>query len=123
MREKLVTILAIAVAVMGGVHIVATFTPLISGGLEVLPQARQNAMIYMSLMCGALLIVCGLLVFLLYNRVKEHSFLRLPYRIILVALVVDGITAVGFMSHNPFAWVVFVLIICLAIVTSYQDRK
>ena len=123
MREKLVTILAIAVAVMGGVHIVATFTPLISGGLEVLPQARQNAMIYMSLMCGVLLIVCGLLVSLLHNRVKEHSFLRLPYRIILVALVVDGITAVGFMSHNPFAWVVFVLIICLAIVTSYQNRK
>lgn len=113
MREKLVTILAIAVAVMGGVHIVATFTPLISGGLEVLPQARQNAMIYMSLMCGVLLIVCGLLVSLLHNRVKEHSFLRLPYRIILVALVVDGITAVGFMSHNPFAWVVFIIIICL----------
>ncbi|MDO4819761.1 MAG: hypothetical protein Q3994_05230 [Prevotella sp.] len=123
MRERLVTIFAIAVAVMGGVHIVATFTPLISGGLEVLPQARQNAMIYMSLMCGALLIVCGLLVSLLHNRVKEHSFLCLPYRIVLITLVVDGIAAVGFMSHNPFAWAVFVLIICLAIVTSYQNRK
>ena len=117
MKDKLTTFLAIAVAVMGVIHIIATFTPLISGGLEVLPHARQNAMIYMSLMCGALLIVCGSLVAMLHNKVREHSFLRMPYTIILLALVADGIAAVGFMTHNPFAWAVFVLIACLAITT------
>lgn len=38
MTSKLTTILAIAIAVMGVVHIIATFTPLIGGGLEQLPH-------------------------------------------------------------------------------------
>ena len=36
-----------ALATMGVIHIVATFTPLINGGLELLSPAKQQAMIYM----------------------------------------------------------------------------
>ncbi len=117
MKDKLTTILAIAIAVMGVVHIIATFTPLIGGGLEQLPLDTRKAMTYMSLMCGTLLVVCGLLVSLLHGKVHEHSFLRVPFTIIIIALVIDGIAAIGFMTHNPFAWAVAVLISCLAATT------
>lgn len=123
MKDKFITLLALAIAVMGVVHIIATFTPLIGGGLEVLPQAKHNAMIYMSLMCGALLIVCGLLASMLYGKVKEYPFLHKPFVIIIIALIADGITAVVYMSHNPFAWVVFVLIACLAVTSSIHRKS
>lgn len=113
MKDKLVKTLAVAIAVMGVVHIIATFTPLIDEGLENLTQAKHNAMTYMSLMCGTLLIVCGLLVFTFHSIVMEHSFLKTPYRIIVLALTANAITAVAYMPHNPFAWIVFVLIASL----------
>lgn len=116
MKDKLIRILAIAIAMMGVIHIIATFTPLISGGLETLTPAKQNAMIYMSLMCGMLLIVCGLLAALLCDKVKEYSFLRKPFLVISLALLADGIAAVVFMPHNPFAWVIFALIVCFEFV-------
>jgi hypothetical protein len=45
---KYVRIIAMAVATMGAIHIAATFTPLINGGLEVLSTAKQQAMTYIS---------------------------------------------------------------------------
>ena len=117
MKDKLTTFFAIAIAVMGVIHIIVTFTPLISDGLQLLPEAKQQAMTYMSLMCGTLLIVCGLLVAMLHGKVRRHSFLRVPFTIIIIALVIDGIAAIGFMTHNPFAWAVAVLISCLAATT------
>lgn len=121
MKDKLTRILSIAIAVMGVVHIVATFTPLI--GIDQLPETKQNAMTYMSLMCGAMLIVCGLLISMLHGKLKAHSFLRMPYMIILVALLTDGIAAVAFMFHNPFAWALFILILCVVINHFIKNRK
>ena len=112
-----------AVATMGVVHIAATFTPLINGGLEVLSPAKQQAMTYMSLMCGMLLIVCGLLVAMLHSKVKEHPFLRRPYIVIYGALSVDGIAAVAYMPHNPIAWMVLTLVSSLAIDIFYDCKE
>ena len=120
---KTIRIFAMAIATMGVIHIVATFTPLINGGLEVLSPAKQQAMTYMSLMCGMLLIVCGLLIAMLHKKVKEYPFLRRPYMLIYGALSVDGIAAVAFMPHNPFAWLVFIFICCLIILFFYYDKK
>ena len=72
--------IGLAVAAMGVIHIAATFTPLINGGLEVLSPAKRQAMTYMSLMCGILLIVCGLLIAMLHVEVKEHPFLQIIHR-------------------------------------------
>ena len=115
-----VRMIAMAIAIMGVIHIAATFTPLINGGLEVLSVAKQQAMTYMSLMCGMLLIVCGLLVAMLHNKVKEHPFLHRPYMLIYGALSIDGILAVVFMPHNPFAWMVLILVGGLDILVTYS---
>ena len=123
LKNRIITFLSIAIAIMGIIHVIATFTPLIGAGLELLPQTKHNAMIYMSFMCGMLLIVCGLLVATLHSKVKEYSFLRLPYKILLIALFIDGITSVAFMPHNPFAWMIFILIACLGIISVWDNRK
>ena len=117
---KYIRIIAMAVATMGIIHIAATFTPLINGGLEVLSPAKQQAMTYMSLMCGMLLIVCGLLIAMLHEKVKEHPFLLRPYMLIYGALSVDGISAVAFMPHNPFAWLVLIFVGSLVIHATYS---
>ena len=114
-QANYIRVIAMAIATMGVIHIAATFTPLINGGLEVLSSAKQQAMTYMSLMCGMLLIVCGSLVAILHNKVKEHPFLRRPYMFIYGALSIDGISAVAFMPHNPFAWLVLILVGSLVI--------
>lgn len=121
MKDKLTRILSIAIAVMGVIHIVATFTPLI--GIDQLPEAKQNAMTYMSLMCGAMLIVCGLIICMLHGKLKANYFLRKPYMVILAALLADGIAAVAFMFHNPFAWALFILILGLVINHFVKRRK
>ena len=38
------------------------------------------------------------------------------------ALSVDGISAVAFMPHNPFAWLVLTLVGSLVILTTYSKR-
>ena len=119
-QTNYVRMIAMAIATMGVIHIAATFTPLINGGLEVLSSAKQQAMTYMSLMCGMLLIVCGSLVAILHNKVKEHPFLRRPYMFIYGALSIDGISAVAFMPHNPFAWLVLILVGSLVIPATYS---
>lgn len=119
-QANYIRVIAMAIATMGVIHIAATFTPLINGGLEVLSSAKQQAMTYMSLMCGMLLIVCGSLVAILHNKVKEHPFLRRPYMFIYGALSIDGISAVAFMPHNPFAWLVLIFVGCLAILATYS---
>ena len=119
-QANYVRMIAMAIATMGVIHIAATFTPLINGGLEVLSSAKQQAMTYMSLMCGMLLIVCGSLVAILHNKVKEHPFLRRPYMFIYGVLSIDGISAVAFMPHNPFAWLVLIFVGSLVILATYS---
>ncbi|UKK71943.1 hypothetical protein L6467_02225 [Segatella bryantii] len=119
-QSNYVRMIAMVIATMGVIHIAATFTPLINGGLEVLSSAKQQAITYMSLMCGMLLIVCGSLVAIFHNIVKEHPFLRRPYMFIYGALSIDGISAVAFMPHNPFAWLVLIFVGSLAIQATYS---
>lgn len=113
MKTKITKGLSIGVIAMGVLHAVATFTPVISGKLSPLDAGAQTAFVYMSLMCGALLILGGFLAFTFTNKVSEHSFLRKPFLFTLVLLAIDGILAASCMPHNPCAWVVLVLTVPL----------
>ncbi len=104
MKNKLITIFSIAIAIMGIVHIIATFTPLINNDLDVLPVAKQNALIYMSLMCGMLLIVLGGYVLWAENKIAEFPKLKSTIQVASMLLLIDGILAVTLMFQNPFAW-------------------
>ena len=126
-KIKTIKLLAIGVIVMGFVHIAATFTPIIADKLAPLNEGMQQACIYFSLMCGALLILGGSIVCMLCGKLKKHSFLRMPLLLIYSMLVIDGILAVCFMPHNPCAWVIFVistllLVVSRNILTNYGNK-
>lgn len=110
---------------MGFVHIAATFTPLIAGKLALLSKGAQDAFIYFSLMCGALLVLGGSITFSLADKVAEYHFVRKPYLLTLTFMNADGILAVCFMPHNPFAWTIFVLTMGLLFVnvTNLRNKK
>lgn len=115
-KLHIVKSLSILVIAMGMIHEIATFTPMMASKFAALDEAARAANTYFSLMCGAMLIIGGVIVHGLWGKVREHSFVRTPLAIVLVALAVDGVLAVLFMPHNPFAWAVCVLTSLLAIV-------
>lgn len=106
---KLKKYLALGIALMGLVHIAATFTPVIAGKLQPLALPAQHAFTYMSLMCGGLLIMGGLLITMLAGKQSEATFLKRPLCLIEGILVIDGILAAIMMPANPCAWVILVL--------------
>ena len=111
--NKIIKSLSYGVITMGVIHIIATFSPLIAGQLEPLSESARWAFTYMSLMCGALLILGGSVVIMLADRVKEHMFLRCPYLFTVWMLAIDGVLAAVMMPHNPCAWVIMALTVAL----------
>jgi hypothetical protein len=101
--------IAIAILLLGIVHDVATFTPLIQSGLETLDVANLNAIIYMSLICGSSLVLSGLLLIMFFKKVQEFPFLKSQILIIGVFLAINGILSVIYMFDNPFAWISLLL--------------
>jgi hypothetical protein len=101
--------LAIAILVLGIIHDIATFTPLIKEGLSSLNTENLNAVTYFSLICGTSLILCGIVLLLLLNKVSEYPFLRPIVLIIVGFLALNGILSVIFMFQNPFAWITMLL--------------
>lgn len=106
---KLPRFLSILVGLMGFVHIAATFSPLIGGKLASLDASTYWAMIYMSLMCGLLLVTLGAFLWYSLGKPAECSALKPLMRAAAVLLLINGVAAVCFMPHNPFAWTIGVL--------------
>ena len=107
--NKLITtgrILAILTILIGIVHEVMTFHPMIAEGFTGLEPEWQQTFTYFSLGCGGLLILCGVLFFMLLGRAERHEFLVAPLVVIGMFALADGILAVWFMLDNPFGWVV-----------------
>lgn len=114
--------LAIAVLVLGLIHLIATFTPLILEGLACLDEENLNAMIYMSLICGASLILAGWLLNVLLKRLEEHRFLMVPILGLGGFLALNGVLSVYYMLNNPFAWLAFLLTVAVLIVVLTLGR-
>ena len=117
--------LSIGVVLMGFTHIAATFTPVIAGKLALLPDGAQDAFMYFSLMCGALLVLGGGVTYFLSGKIAKYDFVKKPYMLALAVLNVDGILAVCYMPHNPFAWVIFSLTMGMMLVnvTGVRDHE
>lgn len=114
--------LSIGTMLMGFVHIAATFTPLIAGKLALLPEGAADAFTYFSLMCGALLVLGGGVMYLLSGEIKDYPFARKPYMLALAILIIDGVLAVCYMPHNPCAWIIFALTIGLLFSNNNRNK-
>ncbi len=115
-RQTTTKVMSVGVVLMGMIHVLATFSPMIADKLALLPGATQEAFRYFSFMCGTLLILGGSIINLLAEKVAEHDFVRKPYCLTLGILVVAGVLAVCYMPHNPFAWMIFALTMLLLLV-------
>lgn len=104
-------IISILIALMGFIHIGATFSPLISGKLGTLDINTYHAMIYMSLMCGLLLVALGTYIAWTIGQQSIYSQLKPTIRIATTLLLLDGVSAICFMPQNPFAWAIAILCI------------
>ncbi len=110
--KKLISIgksLAVAILILGIIHDIATFTPVIQGGLTCLASSDFKAVVYISLICGTSLILCGLLLILLFKKVEQFSFLVLHILVIGTFLAINGILAVVSVIENPFGWIALLL--------------
>lgn len=108
---------SILVLCLGIIHNIATFTPLIQGGLTLISPADLRAIIYISLMCGTSLILSGLLLFVMLRKIEQISFLRVPVLVIGIFLAISGILSAFYMPENPFAWVALFINISMFAVT------
>ncbi|MCQ2237727.1 MAG: hypothetical protein MJZ73_00640 [Bacteroidaceae bacterium] len=112
-RQNITKVLSMGVILMGIVHVIATFTPMIADKLAMLPEGTQGAFTYFSLMCGALLVLGGGVLYSLSGKTAEYPFVRTPFLLALVISCLDGLLAVYFMPHNPFARTIFALVMGL----------
>jgi len=116
-------IFAIAILILGIIHDIATFTPLIKGGLACLTPGDLNAMIYMSLICGTSFILSGLVLVLLLKKVEQFSFLSSTILLIGVFLAISGLLSVIYMFDNPFAWIALLLNLIMFVITISLKMK
>jgi hypothetical protein len=117
---RLYKILSFTIIILGIIHDVATFTPLVRGGLATLSRADFHAVIFMSLGTGTSFILAGLLLFTVYNIKTAFDRLVLPVNIFLSFM---GIMAVVMMPSNPFAWISFIVMILLFTVSLVIWKK
>lgn len=113
MKMKQKKYVAIGIAVMGLIHIATTFTPVIAGKLEQMDVAGLRAFSYMSLMCGALLVLGGMNILLLTDKQYENTCVKNTLRLTEAMLLVNGIIAAYMMLGNPCAWIILILAIPL----------
>ena len=111
-------ILSIMIVCLGVIPELATFTPLVQDGLECLSRSDFNSVIYMSLMCGASLVLSGWLLLLLLPKNVTHTFLAYPILLISIFVLINGIVSVVFMVDNPFAWFVLVSGLLITIISA-----
>jgi len=104
--------IAVLILILGIIHNIATFTPIIQSGLGCVSEGTFNVMMYMSLICGTSLILSGLLIIVIVNKLVQYPFLGLLLTIIGVFLCMNGGLAIFYMS-GPSAWAVFLLSIAM----------
>lgn len=114
---------AIAVLILGIIHDIATFTPLIKTGLECLSPADLNAIIYMSLMCGTSFIISGIVLILLLRKLEQIRFLTSIIMAIGIFLALAGILSIVFMFNNPFAWASLLLNVSVLLIATALKKQ
>ncbi|RPH33721.1 MAG: hypothetical protein EHM93_03545 [Bacteroidales bacterium] len=102
-------IIALLILVLGVIHDIATYTPLVQGGLSCLTPPNLRAMLYMSLVCGTSLILSGLIIYLQLKRIQEYPVVIDSTLLIGAFLALTGVFSVIYMFDNPFAWLALIL--------------
>lgn len=96
--------IAIALMILGTIVCIATFT-YFKADLSCLPGATLREALFSNLIAGLVLFFCGLVLFILFPRAERSPALADPLLALGIFVAIDGITAVVFMPHNAFTWI------------------
>ncbi len=123
--EKLISLgtsVAYAILILGIVHDIAIFSPLVLG-LTCLKPSDLKAMVSFSVVCGASFVMSGLILILLLKKIQQYPFLISMIFIVCVFLAVGGLLSVVYMLVNPFAWIGLLLNVSMLFITIGLKRK
>jgi hypothetical protein len=98
--------IAIAIAILGGINNIATFTPIIKSTLSCLPSGILKFMLYVNLMCGSFFVISGIMLIMLFDKYENNPFLIKPLILLSGFLLISGILLLVFSENlfdNPFA--------------------
>lgn len=117
------TIVAVIVILLGIIHNIATFTPIIEEGFECVPAEAHQTLVFFSLGTGTATLLCGLLLLVLGNAIKAGAkkvkgALNLTVSFLLFIAAVAVICG----TKNPFAYIMLIIGIAELIVV-YNLRE
>lgn len=108
--------ISIALVLLGIIICVATFT-YFREKLTILDPATLNEALYSNLVSGVAMLLCGLLLAVMFPKAERYPVLSTPVLILGIFVLIDGISAVCFMPHNPFTWIMALICIPMFITT------
>jgi hypothetical protein len=114
-------IIASAILILGIIHTIATFSPLIKGILLSLPSGELKFMLYANLMCGSSFIIAGTLLLMFLGKLYEYPFLITPIIFLGTFLLISAILLIAFSDNifdNPFAIISVLLNLAMFLLTS-----
>ncbi len=117
------TIVAVIVILLGIIHNIATFTPIIEEGFECVPAEAHQTLVFFSLGTGTATLLSGFLLLVLGNAIKSGGkkvkgalYLTVSFLLFIAAVaVICG-------TKNPFAYIMLIIGIAELIVV-YNLRK
>lgn len=108
--------ISIALVLLGVIICVSTFT-YFRAKLTILDSATLNEALYSNLISGVVMLFCGLLLSVMFPEAERYPVLSGPILILGVFVLFDGVSAVCFMPHNPFTWIMALICIPMFITT------
>lgn len=108
--------ISIALMLLGIIICVATFT-YFRAKLTILDPATLNEALYSNLISGLVMFAGGLLLAVMFPKAEKYPVLADPILILGIFVLIDGVSALCFMPHNPFTWIMALICIPMFITT------
>lgn len=101
--------MAYVLMMFGVLQCAATFTPYVREDLPAMSHQIHLSLLFYSLMSGAIMLFCGILLVVMFGKVAGTPAMGTPVLMVGTFVFIYGILATGFMYRNPFAWMMAIL--------------
>jgi hypothetical protein len=117
------TIVAVIVILLGIIHNIATFTPIIESGFECVSADNHMTLVFFSLGTGSATLMSGLMLFLLGKALKDGAkkIMGAMHLTVYFLLFIAGV-AVICGTKNPFAYIMLIIAVSELIIV-FNLRK
>jgi len=118
------TIVGVIVILLGIIHNIATFTPIIETGFECVPAESHLTLVFFSLGTGTATLMSGILIIMLGNAIKAGAKkVRGALHLTVSFLLFISVVAVICGTKNPFAYIMLIIAISEIIIVYNLRQK